>query len=342
MMICTNCVLSEMFPRIMFDAGGVCNHCQDYLRSKGRIADQRERYKKKFLDLLNELNDPAKRNQRPYDIIMAYSGGKDSTYTLRLLKEEFNLRILAVTFDHGFVSSSALENIRNITERLEVTHLNIRPPAKTVCELFVKSMGPERFPLKALERASAICNACMNVIKSFVLKTALESRAAMVAYGWSPGQAPIQSSVLKTNASMIGQMQKASARPIKEMIGDNLSGCFVGDHYFETYSGSEDAGFPYLVYPLSFMDYNEKEIIKNICEIGWKEPNDTDTNSTNCLLNSYANEIHIKRYGFHPYAFEIGGLVRQGYMGRDEGLLKLSTPGDPKVIGFVKEKLGIH
>ena len=32
------------------------------------------------------------------------SGGKDSTYTLSLLRQRYNLRVLAVTFDNGFIS----------------------------------------------------------------------------------------------------------------------------------------------------------------------------------------------------------------------------------------------
>ena len=56
----------------------------------------------------------------------------------------------------------------------------------------------------------SICNSCMNLVKSFLLKTAIEMRVLIVAYGWSPGQAPVQSSVFKTNASMIRQMQKAT------------------------------------------------------------------------------------------------------------------------------------
>jgi len=89
------------------------------------------------------------------------------------------------------------------------------------------------------------------------------------------------------------------------------------------------------------LDYNEEDILNAIKEIGWVNPKDTDSNSTNCLLNGFANQMHIKQYGFHPYAFEIAGLVREGYMTREEGLKKLSVPPDPEVIKYVKKKLGI-
>ena len=33
-----------------------------------------------------------------------------------------------------------------------------------------------------------------------------------------------------------------------------------------------------------------------------------DANTTNCLLNSFANTNHMERYGFHPYVFELAKL----------------------------------
>ena len=81
--------------------------------------------------------------------------------------------------------------------------------------------------------------------------------------------------------------------------------------------------------------------MKEVQELGWVNPKDTDANSTNCLLNSFAIDIHLQQFGFHPYAFEIAGLVREGYMTRENGLKKLATPCDPKIIQYVKQKLGL-
>ena len=291
---------------------------------------------KKIEKIIDELVDQyayADQSERPW--IIGFSGGKDSTYTLRLLKENYGLRILAITFDHGFVSPMALRNICNVTDALDIDHLSICPGAKTICDVFKKSIAMNIYPIKSLERASSICNSCMNLVKSFLLKRAIEMRVPIVAYGWSPGQAPIQSSVFKTNASMTRQMQKAIIKPFKEMIGEKLSAFFLEEHHFKTDK------FPIYVHPLAFLDYNEENILNSIEEIGWLNPKDTDANSTNCLLNGFANEVHIKKYGFHPYAFEIAGLVREGYMTREEGLKKLSIPSDPKIIDYVKKKLGI-
>ena len=327
--------MPETFPGISFDDQGRCSYCLRY-RGNEALETAKERFKDKFLSVLDET-----KKRGAYDALAAYSGGKDSTYTLMMLKQEFNLKVLAVTLDHGFVSPMAVKNIRHVTDILDMDHMTIRPGAETLKTVFTGSMGPGLYPIKALERASGICNSCMNLVKSFLLKTAIEMDVPLVVYGWSPGQAPVQSSVFKTNASMIRQMHKAMTEPIRKMVGDRLSGFLLEEHHFEAGSSTKTDRFPYLVNPLAFTGYSEERILEEIRKIGWVDPKDTDANSTNCLLNSFSNEVHLQQYGFHPYAFEIAGLVREGYMTREEGLKKLSAPSDPKVVEYVKNRLGI-
>jgi len=329
MRICKTCVIPETFPGIKFNEDGICNYCERYKGSE-KQEQLKERYKQKFMSILEET-----RNIGPYDVLMAHSGGKDSTYTLKLLREDFGLKILAITFDHGFVSPRAVENIHTVTDTLDIDHINVRPGAKPLRDVFVKSMGSDIYPIKALERASSICNSCMNLVKSFLLKSAIEMKVPLVAYGWSPGQAPVQSAVFKTNAQMIRQMQKTVKNIFEKITGDKFSAFFLEDHHFD---GDR---FPCLIHPLAFFEYDEENILKEIQTIGWVNPKDTDANSTNCLLNSFANQVHIEQYGFHPYAFEIAGLVREGCMTREEGLQRLSAEPDPKIIEYVKEKLGL-
>jgi hypothetical protein len=53
------------------------------------------------------------------------------------------------------------------------------------------------------------------------------------------------------------------------------------------------------------------------------------------------NEIHFKQHGFHPYAIEIATLVREGCMGRDEGLERLSTPSNLELVDTIRKELDI-
>ena len=272
---------------------------------------------------------------------MAFSGGKDSSYTLKILRRDFDLNVLAITFNNGFVSEQAFKNIQLVTEALNVDHLIMSPSFNILSNAFKQSINTKLYPIKALERASSVCNTCMNLVKSFMLKSAIEMGVPFIAYGWSPGQAPIQSSVFKLNKSMIQQMQRTIKTILQEIIGDDFKSFLLQENHYNLFSTGSTNGLFYNIHPLAFLEYDEEKILYEIKTLGWKNPKDTDANSTNCLLNGFANQIHQKQLGFHPYAFEIAGLVRSGSMTREQGLEKLSVPPDENVIKYVKQRLGI-
>ena len=330
MNICKTCVLPDTFPTIHFDDRGVCNYCRSF-RGKEHQEELKKRYRQKMEKLLS-----SQRGRGDYDILMAYSGGKDSTYTLDLFKNFFKLRVLALTFDHGFVSPYAFRNITRIIEQLGVDHILVKPNFAMIKKVFVTSAKENIYSHKTLERASTICASCMNLVKLITLKITLEKGIPFIGYGWSPGQAPIQSAVMKNNAEFIKATQKAIYDPLYNKLGDEIKPYFLGSEFFE-----HPDSFPYNLHPLAIYEYNEEKIYARIKELGWEQPEDTDPNSTNCLMNAFANQVHQEKYGFHPYAFEIAGLIRIGILSREEGLHRLAQPGDPVLIGRVKEKLGI-
>ena len=97
MILCANCVLPETFPGIKFNHQGVCNYCSKF-SGKALLEESKNKYRLKFENLLK-----TKQGQGSYDAIMAFSGGKDSTYTLYILKEKYKMNVLALTFDNGFI-----------------------------------------------------------------------------------------------------------------------------------------------------------------------------------------------------------------------------------------------
>lgn len=325
---CTNCVLPETFPGITFNGQGICNFCQNY-KGHGQLQQEKLKYKQKFENLLKQFQ-----NQGCYDCLMAYSGGKDSTFTLSVLKKEYDLNIIALTFDNGFISPFALENIRKVVDNLGIDHILMKPRFDLLKKIFIESSKDELYTKKTLERASTICTSCMGLVKFISLKTAIEKRIPFIAYGWSPGQAPITASIFKNNPAMIKNMQQVIKEPLYKICGSNINNYFLDDKDFEN-----SRNFPYNISPLAFLDYDEKKIFNTIKKLGWKMPEDTDANSTNCLLNAYANMIHKKRYNFHPYAFEMAKLVREGYLNRVEALSKLESGEDAKTIKYVQVKL---
>jgi len=331
--ICTKCILPETFPGITFDESGVCNHCQREASFKTQSSEKKAEYRGRFDKLIEDV----KGNAPAYDAIMAYSGGKDSSYTMKLLKERYDLRILAFTFDNNFLSPLAKENIKKITNNLNIDHINFRPPWSLMARIFNTAEEKEIFPKSALLRASSICTACITLVKSLVLKKALEMQIPLVAFGWSPGQAPIQSAIMKTNPSLIRTNQKHLKDVFHKKISPLTQSYFLPDGYFKIYEDS----FPYNIHPLAFFDYNEEVISDELETIGWKPPTDTDSNSTNCLLNAFANQCHLEQYGFHPYVLEIANMVRQGIMPREVGIQKIYTEQNNEMVAYARNKLGL-
>jgi len=331
MKICTNCVLPETFPGISFDSKGVCNFCQEF-KGKEHLEKEKEKYLQKFQELLGRFQ-----NSSSYDALMAYSGGKDSTYTLSLLKEKYDLKILALTFDNGFLSEQAFKNIRQVVENLGVDHIFFKPDFSLLKKIFLTGTKDDIFSRKTLDRASTICTSCMGIVKFTTLRLALEKKIPFITYGWSPGQAPISASIFKNNPSMLKGMQNAIKEPLFRIAGEKINPYFLEEKHFDQ---KED--FPYNISPLAFLEYAEEKIFKKIEKLGWNMPVDTDSNSTNCLLNSFANLVHKQRFGFHPYAFELAKLVREGYLERDEALKRLEQAEDQNTVELVKKKLNLN
>ncbi len=334
MKICNKCILPETFPGIRFDEQGVCNFCQKGSRGREEAKENKEIYERKFLELVDKLRRDG--GAAKYDVLMAFSGGKDSTYTMALLKNKYKLRILAFSFDNGFISETARRNIGIVTDRLCIDHIMFKANWDMMRAIFRYTADHEMYSPKTLERASTICTSCIGFVKSLCLKIALEQQIPMIGFGWSPGQAPLKSSIMKNNPSLIKMTQSAILVPLKFVVGEGVEAYFLSDRHY-TLPGI----FPYNVHPMAWEYYNEEMILTEIRKLGWELPGDTDTNSSNCLLNAFANEIHIKRYGFHPYVWEIANMVRQGDMDRQEGYTKIYQEQRSELVNVAKCKLDL-
>jgi tRNA(Ile)-lysidine synthase TilS/MesJ len=326
--LCSRCVLPSTFPGISFNDQGECIHCQRYQGREASLA-RKKKYEKKFIQLLEKHKKTG-----THDVIVAYSGGKDSTYTLDVFVNRYGLRVLALLLDNTFVSPRALENIQVVCENLGVDNIIVRPNPQLLRKIFSTAATRELYSAKTLERASTVCTSCISFVKGIVLRTALEKHIPFIGYGWSPGQAPVQASVMRTNAALMKNAQKTTLQPLVEIAGDAILPFFVTDEQFE-----QTEKFPWNIHPLAFLPYDEEKIVERIKAFGWEKPDDTDPNSSNCLLNAYANQVHRERYCFHPYVWEIANMVREGVMSREEGLEKIGPAEDEHMVMYSKNIL---
>ncbi len=106
---CKNCILPNTYPYINFDENGICNYCNSYRPNKYM-----------GIDALNELVDKIKSEKRKYDCLVGLSGGRDSSYMAYKLVKELNMNVLAYSYNNGYMTESARDNVKKISEKLDV------------------------------------------------------------------------------------------------------------------------------------------------------------------------------------------------------------------------------
>jgi N-acetyl sugar amidotransferase len=126
-MICKHCLMPVTRPRIVFDADGVCNACRNAEEKTKTDWDARCR---EFLDYVERFRPKS----GPYDCIVPWSGGKDSSYIAHRLKFEFGLNPLLVTFSPLVPNEVGQTNRERFVE-LGFDHLMMRPNQKVARRL---------------------------------------------------------------------------------------------------------------------------------------------------------------------------------------------------------------
>jgi hypothetical protein len=106
---CTKCILPITMPFISFDDKGVCNYCKEYKFHKPKG--------------LNEFKKLFEKKNENFDCIATFSGGRDSSYGVHVLKKKLNLDFLTFTYDWGMVTDLARRNQMRMCGSLGIEHI---------------------------------------------------------------------------------------------------------------------------------------------------------------------------------------------------------------------------
>ena len=110
---CTKCLLPSTFPFIQFDNYGVCNICNNYIQKN----------QPKPIEELKELVEPYRRKDGQPDCLVPFSGGRDSTYTLHIVKNILKMNPIAFTYDWGMVTDLGRRNIARVCGKMGVENI---------------------------------------------------------------------------------------------------------------------------------------------------------------------------------------------------------------------------
>lgn len=163
---CIKCGLPETYETIELGPDDICNICRQHEFKKEQI-DWEAR--KKLLDeLIQEY-----RGKHDYDCIVPFSGGKDSTFTLYYLMEEYRIKPLVIQFNHGFMRPNLLENNQRTFKKLGVDVMTFTPNWKVV----------KRLMKEALIRKGDFCWHCHTGIFSYPMQVAVKFNVPLVFWG---------------------------------------------------------------------------------------------------------------------------------------------------------------
>lgn len=299
---CPRCGMPMSFreARLIPETGG-CLHCSLYLEHTERVADFR--LEQEMLDLVERFRA---RGDSDYDAIVCYSGGKDSTYLLDRFKNEYGLRVLAVTMCTGVNSPTAKENIAVGTRNMGVDHhwLDCDPWLMDVYRFGFMAHSD-----KGLE--CDVCDLCDGHTRRRILELAIQKNIPIVVHGADHFQ--LIDSGLSRGCELL--FDQDACWPAVARTYDRFR-----DRYRLPQLESLTRP-PLELYPFLYLPYNEVEICETVEAKGLVMEADPD--ATNCDFVFLINILEFLRHGFPAYVHNTAAAVLQGELDVEQARIEL-------------------
>lgn len=301
---CRNCLLPGAVPGSDLDRSGTCAGCRDFAVAD-RSAEEHSR-RERADDLERALRDC--RGKGEYDVLVNFSGGKDSCYLLYKIVKEYGLKALAFTTDIN-VPETAWANIRKTIAALEVDHVVYTPPRSLYRKLFRHLLMNQ----EARGAVRTVCYVCAPMCEGYALRAAVEKRIPLVLAGYSPGQPDPDRMEYEFGRAMLTR-QDWTPPEIRE------SGLFNRDelaYFWNPLRYPNCTRFPRYLAPFHAWPYDQADVMKRVVELGLvKSRRSANPVHSNCPVNWLLMYSDLKHLGYNPYAPEFARLIREGKANR--------------------------
>jgi hypothetical protein len=306
---CKNCINHEGCISVEIGKDGICNHCKepDKYFVVSIPPEMKDQKRKEMEKIINKMKN--EQGKREFDCVLGFSGGKDSTYLLYLLAIKYNLKVLAVSVDSGYMNKTAFQNMSQTIEKLGVEHIVVEPPIEVYTKLYkwiILNNESNEIPMM-----KQICDTCTDMIDSLVIKEAARRGIPYVFIGFSPDE---------------------NARYFFEIPEEKLNHSWIPEYWNSDFFTNEERkwwwnprefgteNIPKVVLPLHVWPYDEKEVIATVEKEGLVRKGKADPLKTNCILIWAMGMYDINRFGHHMYRIQIAKLIRQGLGEREHWL----------------------
>lgn len=335
---CASCCMPETCEGIKFDEMGICLACQASEQKMRIDWTKREAELRKILQHYKSISGDN------YDCIVPISGGKDSIFQLHLVTKVYNMKPLAVTFNHNWYSQTGKYNLWNALEKLNVDHIMFSPNRNLVNKLAKYSLLKIGDP----------CWHCHAGCGAFPLQIAVKFKTPLLIWGESVAESSGRSTffqpVLKFDRDYF---TKVSAKCYAyEMVNDEITKKDVFSFQLPSIEEIEKIG----VVGIHLGDFifwdEEKQVELMKKEYGWREDTVEGTykkyKSVECIMPGVHDYSKFIKRGFGRGTDHACRDVRTGLLTREEGfkLAKKFDSKEPtkalnyylKIAGFTKKQ----
>lgn len=287
---CSRCGLPESFRDMEWTEAGHCLHCADLLALEQSVKDgQREPWLREVFERW------AATSRSDYDVLLCFSGGKDSTYLLDLCKNEYGLRVLAATVETGLMSQAAKDNINQAIDALGADHLWL-PAHASIVEIY-------RYGFRACTGMGTecdVCDLCDGHLRKTLIELTIDRGIPLVVHAADPFQI-IDFKLHKGSSPLL---DRYSCWP------DLARKRGVLRDFYEIKNFHKGPSVPKEVYPFCFLPYDEEALTEHVLKN--KLISQTDPDVTNCQLIFLINFLDFLRHGYPAYIHTTAAAVTRG------------------------------
>jgi hypothetical protein len=278
------------------------------------------------------------RGRYPYDALVGLSGGKDSAYVLYKLVVEHRLKVLAVTYDNGFLTDHARDNIARIVDALGVDHI-FEEPDWEVHRSFYEG---------AFRRLGDPCLACAMSGYFLAIKVCHERQIPYFVHGRSPFQMfrnfhertgdvfvpMIQLGIREHSPIQLLRLHRALDRHVHGWLDQLLDSPEQRARVYETFfldPGRLDGIFvPESLAFFLYHPYDEEQIKQTIGqEVGYRRPEvDVPLGHGDCEIHDASAHLYHRLHGVRMVEPELAVMLRWKLI-TPERAQQILAHGDP-------------
>ena len=312
---CKKCLITETSDTVSFRANdGVCSVCVSIDHKLNDVNWSEREYE------LAQIVHRAKARGAQYDVIVPFSGGKDSTYQLLYVVTRLKMRPLVVRYNHWGMRPGVERNNVRTFKRLGVEVIDFRPNWNVV-----KATMRE-----ALSRRGDSCWHCHTGVYSFPMHMAIKFNVPLIMWGESLNE--YQSFFdhrLKEKVDEVrfnrAMNQGMSADDMTAYLGDAID---PRDLYYHRYP-ARDALETLGAESICLGDYVQWDTKRQVAmikdELGWEGdlvegiPIGWDYEKIECQFQGVRDWLKYIKRGFGRTNHLANIEIRHGRMTRDEG-----------------------